>query len=216
MEQAGRILRTVDDLYDTFLLADNLLSQQDAFRQQFETALGRLEAQGAIRQLGFGQLILLQPELLDTYASALLIAVQKEPDGLGSILEVRVQQGDFQIPAEDRLSNSFQEKLLLVAMIDELVRYQLVLRESGLLLFPSQSTREYPKQNTLEGKCVVAFTFAGPILSLYTTLVVRLSQSSVFQKVDLWQNVVTYTTRLGGTYGLLLSPRGEERAEVVA
>lgn len=96
-------------------------------------------------------------------------------------------------------------------MIEELVRHQLVLRESGLLLFPSQSTREHPEQNTLERKCIVAFTFAGPVLSVYTTLVVRLAHSGIFQKLDFWQHVITYTTRLGGTYGLFLLPRGEEQ-----
>lgn len=59
-QQAGRLLRAADDLYDAFLRTDSGPPQQDTFRQQFETVLGRLEAQGAIRQLGFGQLILLQ------------------------------------------------------------------------------------------------------------------------------------------------------------
>ncbi|MBV9691104.1 MAG: TIR domain-containing protein, partial [Ktedonobacteraceae bacterium] len=213
-QQAGRLLRTVDELYDAFLRTDSALPQQDTFHQEFEAALGRLEAQGTIRQLGFGQLFLLQPELLDAYASALLIAVKQEPDGLGSIPEVRVQQGDFPVPAEDRLPNATQEKLLLIAMIDELVCHQLVLRESGLLLFPSQSTREHPEQNTLDGQCAVTMAFTGPVLSIYTTLVVRLAHSGVFQKLDFWQHVVTYTTQLGGTYGLFLSPRGEEQAEV--
>jgi hypothetical protein len=52
------------------------------------------------------------------------------------------------------------------------------------------------------------------VLSIYTTLVVRLAHSGIFQKLDLWQYVVTYTTRLGGTYGLLLTLRGEEQADL--
>lgn len=122
---------------------------------------------------------------------------------------MRVQQGAFPVPAEDRLQNSTQEQLL-----DELVRHQLVLRENGFLLFPSQLTREHPERSALEGQSIMAFTFAGPVLSIYTTLVVRLTQSGVFQKRDFWQDVVTYTTRLGGMYGLLLSPRGEEQAKL--
>jgi hypothetical protein len=43
---------------------------------------------------------------------------------------------------------------------------------------------------------------------------VRLAQCGIFQKQDLWQYVATYTTRLGGIYGLFLSPRGEEQAEL--
>ena len=213
-QQAGRLLRSIDDLYVAFLHTDDAPPSDAALRLQFEAALGRMEAQGYIRMLGFGDLVLLQPELLDAYASALLIAVKKEPDGLGSIAEASVQRGEFEVPAEDRLLNRNQEKLLLIAMIDELVSNQLALRESGFLLFPSQSTREHPERGELEGRQTVTFTFAGLVLSVYTTLVVRLAQSGIFDKQNLWQNVVTYTTRLGGTYGLLLIERGEERGEL--
>ena len=213
-QQAGRLLRSIDDLYEAFLHTDDAPPSDENLRQQFEAALGRMEAQGYIRTLGFGGLVLLQPERLDAYASALLIAVKQEPDGLGSIEEARVQRGEFEVPAEDRLLNRNQEKLLLIAMIDELVSNQLALRESGFLLFPSQSTREHPERAELEGGQTVIFSFAGPVLSIYTTLVVRLAQSGIFDKQDLWQNVVTYTTRLGGSYGLLLIERGEERGEL--
>src|SRR5207302_7429845 len=115
-QHARRLLRTADDLYEAFLHSDDAPSSSDELHQQFETALGRLEAQGAIRRLGFGNLILLQPERLDAYASALLIAVKDEPDGLGCIPEVRVQEGQFSVPSEDRLPELSQEKLLLIAM----------------------------------------------------------------------------------------------------
>jgi len=213
-QQAGRLLRSIDDLYESFLHTDDAPPSDENLRQQFEAALGRIEAQGYIRTLGFGGLVLLQPERLDAYASALLIAVKQEPDGLGNIEEVRVQRGEFEVPLEDRLENRNQEKLLLIAMIDELVSNQLALRESGFLLFPSQSTREHPEMSELMSRQTVVFTFAGPVLSIYTTLVVRLAQSGIFDKQDLWQNVVIYTTRLGGTYGLLLIERGEERGEL--
>ncbi|GAC1365948.1 MAG: hypothetical protein NVS2B12_21290 [Ktedonobacteraceae bacterium] len=52
------------------------------------------------------------------------------------------------------------------------------------------------------------------VLSIYTTLVVHLAQSGIFEKRELWQRTVEYTTRLGGTFGLLLTQRGEERAEL--
>ena len=45
-QQARRLLRTVDDLYDAFLRSDSVPPQQDAFRQQFETALGRAGGTG--------------------------------------------------------------------------------------------------------------------------------------------------------------------------
>jgi len=213
-QQAGQILRTEDELYRAFLRAPDALDPDDILQPQFETALGHLEAQGVVQRLGFGNLVLLQPERLDAYASALLIAVKNEPDGLGSIAEQCVQKGQFSIPREERLHDPSQEQWLLIAMIEELVRQELALREGGFLLFPSQSTREHPEYAALSGKQMVTFTFAGPVLSIYTRLVVRLAQSDFFQKRDIWRHVVTYTNRRGGTYGLLLTPRGEERAEL--
>ena len=212
--QAGQLLRTVDELYQTFLRSSQVATPDAVLRSQFETVLGRLQAQGVLRWLSFGNLVLLQSERLDAYASALLIAVRNESDGLGIIAEERVRQGQFPIPQEDRISQTVQEQLLLLAMIEELVRQELILREGGFLLFPSQSTREHPEQAELSKQLNVIFSIAGPVLSIYTTLVVRLAHSGIFQKEEVWQRVVTYTTRLGGRFGLLLLPRGEEQAEL--
>ena len=77
---------------------------------QFETCIGRLEAAGLIKRLSFGKFVLLQPELLDIYASALINAVRDEPDGLGSIEEQRVRKGDFHIPQDERLENKEHEE----------------------------------------------------------------------------------------------------------
>jgi small GTP-binding protein len=213
--ETGRVLRTFDDLYDAFLHEDAAPTDSSELRHQFKTALGRLEAQGSIRDLGFGNLILLRPERLDAYATALLIAVKSEPEGLGAISEVRVQQGNFPVPQEDRLRDSAQEKLLLIAIIDELVRQQIALREGGFLLFPSQSIREHPDMAALSVRQTVIFSFASPALSLYTTLVVRLARSDVFQKQEIWHHVVTYTpARLGGTHGIMLSLKSDGQAEL--
>src|SRR5947208_1516764 len=56
-------------------------------RAQFQTCIGRVEAAGLIRRLPSGNLVLLQPETLDAYASALVNAARDEPDGEGSIAE---------------------------------------------------------------------------------------------------------------------------------
>ena len=211
---ANRLLRFREDLFEAFLRTQDTSISTNEWSQQFENILRNLEAQGVIREFGFGNLILLQPELLDAYASALLIAVKDEPDGPGCVSEERVRQGQFAIPQKERLDNGVQEQLLLIAMTEELVHHELVLREGGFLLFPSQFTHEHPDYVTLAKKQSVLFTFAGPVLSIYTKLVVRLAQCGIFQKQELGQYVVIYTTQLGGSYGLLLSPQGEEQAEL--
>ena len=51
----------------------------DNLPAQFETCIGRVESRGLIRRLSFGNFVLLQPELLDAYASAFVNAVKEEP-----------------------------------------------------------------------------------------------------------------------------------------
>jgi len=170
-------------------------------------------AAGLIKRLSFGKLVLLQPEFLDAYASALVNAVKDEPDGLGNISEGRVRTGDFRMSVDERIKDTEQEKLLLIAMVEDLVRREMVLSEEPFLIFPSQSTRENPDLPDPEGKAVT-FSFKGPVLNIYATLAVRLSNSGLFKKKALWKNAVTYTANVGGLCGLFLRNIGEGRGEL--
>src|SRR5262249_40707102 len=60
---------------------------REILRDQFDTCIGRLENRDLIRRLTFGGYVLLQPELLDAYASAMVNTAKEEPDGLGSMAE---------------------------------------------------------------------------------------------------------------------------------
>ncbi len=212
-KKTGHLLSTVDDLYSAFLKSKDAPVEQENLYAQFETCIGRVEAADLIKRLSFGKLVLLQPELLDTYASALINAVRDEPDGLGSIEEERVRKGDFRMPADERLTNKEYEELLLIAMIEDLLRRELTLREEAFLVFPSQSTRENPDLPHPEGRAVV-FDFEGPVLNIYATLAVRLSQSRLFKRKELWKNAITYTASVGGMCGMFLHNMGEGRGEL--
>lgn len=207
-KKAGRLMTSVDDLYCLFRRSKSRHKASDDLRNQFETCIGRVEAAGLIKRLSFGNLVLLQPELLDAYASALVNAVKGEPDGPGSIGEDRVRAGGFRMPADERLKDREQEKLLLIAMIEDLLRRELVWREGSVLIFPSQSTREYPFPDEPKRKRV-SFEFEGPVLNIYATLAVRLAQSGLFRKKELWKNAVTYTASVGGVCGILLQQESE-------
>ena len=212
-KEAGQLMSTVDDLYRLFLAREEASAETEQLGAQFETCIGRIESAGLIKRLSFGNLVLLQPELLDAYASALINAVKDEPDGLGSITEEQVRLGRFRIPADERLVDKEREKLLLISMIEDLLRRELALREEPFLVFPSQSTRENPDLPDPEGKSII-FTFEGPVLNIYATLAVRLSNSGLFTKKELWKNAVTYTARVGGTCGIFLRDLGEGRGEL--
>jgi GTPase SAR1 family protein/Tol biopolymer transport system component/SAM-dependent methyltransferase len=216
-KEAGRLLSTVDDLYRAYLKTEDAPSESDDLRAQFETCIGRVESRGLIQRLSFGDLVLLQPELRDAYASAMVNAAKDEPDGLGCINEEKARAGDFRIPKGERIKGKEKEKLLLIATVEELLRHEIALREHGddglYLVFPTQLTRENPDLPDPEGKAVI-FNFEGPVLSIYATLAVRLSHSGVFKRKEMWKNAATYTPTAGGTCGMFLREIKEGRGEL--
>jgi GTPase SAR1 family protein len=216
-KEAGHLLSTTDDLYRTFLKFPNAPENTGELRAQFETCIGRVESRDLIRRLSFGNLVLLQPELLDSYASSLVNAVKVEPDGLGSIREEKARSGNFSVPREERLKDKEQEKLLLIAMVEDLLRHEIVLREQAedgsYLVFPSQSARENPDLPDPEGKAVI-FDFEGAVQNIFATLAVRLSHSGVFKKKETWKDAVTFSPRMGGSCGMFLHNSGEGHAEL--
>ncbi len=217
-KQEGRLLSKVDDLYRTFVQsAGQVTAEKKELPEQFETCIGRLESRDLIRRLSFGNLILLQPELLDAYTSAIVNAAKDEPEGLGSIPEEDVLAGRFRMPKDERIPDKEQEKLLLIATVKELLSREIALRvhtnDGSLLVFPSQLTREWPEAPDPEGKAVI-FKFEGPILNVYTTLVVRLSQSGFFQRKDMWKDAALFTAKVGGECGIWLRQMGEGKAEL--
>jgi small GTP-binding protein len=218
-----RLLSPIDKLYEEFmsqasdqaspLLASGAREKEKDLRPEFETCIGHLAAQGLIRRLRFGNLVLLQPELLDAYASALVNAARDEPDGEGCISEEDALAGKFKLSEEERIADKEQEHLLIVATIEEMLCHEIVLREDlpdgKYLVFPSQFTRENPKLPDPEGKAVV-FGFEGATLNVYSTLAVRLSHSGVFQRDEMWRNAVTYQAGGQGRFGLFVQEMEEE------
>jgi GTPase SAR1 family protein len=213
-QRAQRVLSAVDDLYRLFLNSPDGPDASDVLRAQFVTCLGRLEALGLIRRLSFGNLVLLQPEMLAGFASALINAARDEPDGFGSITEERARLGEFYIPDENRLQDQEQQNLLLIATIEHLLRHEIAFREDTDLVFPSQLTRENPELPDPEGKAVT-FAFEGPLMNVYATLAVRLAHTGLLNKKELWKNAATYSARVGGTAGIFLREIEEGRGELV-
>jgi len=81
------------------------------------------------------------------------------------------------------------------------------------LVFPSQFTRERPDAPDIPGKQVV-FTFEGPLYSIYATLAVRLSHSTLFRRQAMWQNAASYLSSAGGVCGIHLRELEEGRGEL--
>lgn len=204
-KQEGRVLSSVDDLFHAYVGQDQTFVSSTANpRGEFETCIGLVESRDLIQRLNFGNLVLLQPELLDSYASAIVNAAKDEPDGLGTLLEHNVRAAKFLMAEGERISDKQQEQLLLIATIEELVRHEIALRDSPHLVFPSQFTRENPDLPTAEERTVV-FRFEGPIQNVYATLAVRLSHSEFFKRDSMFKNAVLYKAKVGGLCGLHLT-----------
>lgn len=216
-KEARRLLSTTDDLYRMFCRVHPDLVKDPELRAKFDTCIGRVENRDLIRRLKFGGYVLLQPELLDAYASSMIEAAKSEPDGLGSIAEEYALSGRFAIPPEDRVADKDLEKLLLIATVEELLRHELALRETtdaGVdLVFPSQLTREAAESQDAPGRASI-IVFEGALLNIYATLVVRLSHSQLFKKKEMRKNTASFEADIGGTCGIQLRELEEGRGEL--
>ena len=100
VKKTGLLLAPASQLYTEFACQYPEKEENVAnLRDQFDTCIGRLENRDLIRRLTFGGYVLLQPELLDAYASAMVITAKEEPDGLGSMAEEVALTGKFFVPA---------------------------------------------------------------------------------------------------------------------
>jgi GTPase SAR1 family protein/nucleotide-binding universal stress UspA family protein len=182
----------------------------------FEGCIARLESAGVVKRLKFGDYVLLRPELLDAYAGAMVDAARDEPDGLGSILETKVVNLEFAVPSTERVLEGRQERLLVLATLEELLQHELVLREptkdGEQLVFPSAYRRDLPASETPKGNGVV-FRFEGPIQNIYATLIVRLTRSDRFTRVATWQSAARFAADVG-VCTMLLKFDGEGKAEL--
>lgn len=220
MKKTGQALAPASLLLDEFSRQrPDMAASPPSLLDQFAACIGRLENCDLIRHLSFGDLVLLQPELLDAYASSMINAAKREPDGLGSLTEEAALTGTFFVPSENRVRAPGQEQLLLHATVEELVRHDLAFRESTdggrYLVFPSQFNRDYADSPEPKGKAAV-IVFDGPVQNLYSTLAVRLAHSELFTtgRSEMWRNASVYTAKMGGRCGLLLHEFDEARGRL--
>ena len=206
-ERDQRMLATADDLHRSL--------PPELSRDSFDTCVRLLESRDLLRRLSFGGFVLLRPELLDAYASALIDAARGQPDGLGYLAEEDALAGRFPMPAGVRLQGP-EERLLLIATVEELLRHDLVLREvaDGAidLVFPSQFTvrREAPADATAD----VVLRFEGSVPTVYAVLAVRLSHVAAYRRDSMWRDASTYRAKVGGLCGIRVRETEEGRGEL--
>ena len=192
---------------------------------EFIAHLQRLEATDAVDLLVFHTtraeprpetLVLLDPTRVDAYASALLVAAKDEPDGPGHLLESRIRDGDFQLDRDERIPDKESERHVLWFVMESLLSRDLALREQikgqDFIVFPSQCTAElrFPGVASFG----VAFGFAGPVRSIYATLIAQLAHYEGFIKREFFHDAATYSAKAGGRCLVRLSDQGRGWGEL--
>src|ERR1022692_4734277 len=180
------------------------------------TAVALLGNHGLASPLKFGDLVLLQPELLNGYAGSIIRSARANRDEIGCVLEADIYRPDFDFTGVDRLPRP-DEELLLRAMVQTFLDHSLCIAEDTPqgrhLVFPSQYRRE--KDIPWEPDVFVSYTFGGEWQTIWTTLVVRLWYSQEFEHRELWRNAAQFASSRGHLLGLKIDNRqGEGEATI--
>jgi WD40 repeat protein/GTPase SAR1 family protein len=180
------------------------------------TTVTLLANHGLALPLKFGDLVLLEPELLNGYAGAIIRAARTHQDEIGCVLESEIYRPDFDFTGVDRLPRP-DEELLLRAMVQTFLDHSLCIAEETPhgreLVFPSQYRRE--KDIPHDPNIFVSYTFAGEWQTIWTTLVVRLWYSQEFEHKELWRNAAEFVSPKKNTLGLKLTHKqGEGEATI--
>ena len=158
------------------------------------TAVSLLANHGLARPLKFGDLVLLQPELLNGYAGAIIRSARAHKDEIGCVLEADIYDPEFDFTGVERLKHRPDEELLLRAMVQTFLDHSLCIAEDTPqgrhLVFPSQYRRE--KDLPRDPDIFVSYTFSGEWQTVWTTLVVRLWYSQEFEHRELWRNAAEF------------------------
>lgn len=181
------------------------------------TAVSLLANHGLARSLKFGDLVLLQPELLNGYAGAIIRAARAHKDEIGCVPEADIYGPKFDFTGVERLKHRPDEELLLRAMVQTFLDHSLCIAEDTPhgrhLVFPSQYRRE--KDLPRDPDIFVSYTFSGEWQTVWTTLVVRLWYSQEFAHRELWRNAAEFASPKDYTLGLKIENRqGEGTATI--
>ncbi|HPS90705.1 MAG TPA: TIR domain-containing protein [Methanothrix sp.] len=183
---------------------------------EVRTAVTLLANHGLALPLKFGDLVLLQPELLNGYAGAIIRGARTHQDEIGCVLESDIYSPNFDFTGVDRLPRA-DEELLLRAMVQTFLDHSLCIAEETAqgreLVFPSQYRRERDLPH--DPDIFVSYTFSGEWQTIWTTLVVRLWYSREFEHRELWRNAAEFNSSRGHLLGLKIDNlQGEGQATI--
>jgi small GTP-binding protein len=219
LKDAGRVLMRFNELRDALCLRMEGHRFSD---DELRAVLTLLAGPGVVWELDFGSWVLIQPERINAYAQAVIQTLCDEPKERGCITEERVLAGDLKYTSSLARLPADEERIVLLAMHQMLVKQGLCLRmhdnsevptHPTLLVFPSFYRRERPE---LVGhpSVFVSYRFNGFLDEIYATLVVRLHHTDPFDSDELWRYAADFKTLMGQRLGIKLTRLGEGAGEL--
>jgi len=222
LKDEGRVLMRFNELRDSLRLrmAGDSESKAERFTdEELKAVIGLLAGPGAVWELKFGSWVLLQPELINAYAQAVIQTLREDRFERGCIPEEKVLAGDLRYQSSAPRLPEDEERIVLLTMHQLLVERALCLREQTeagpLLVFPSYYRRER-KELTGHPAVQVSYRFHGFLDEVYATLVVRLHHARTFENDELWRYAADFKTLTGKQLGVKLTRRGEGAGELEA
>ena len=214
LKHAGRVLMRFNELRDHLhlRLAGEVRFQDD----ELEAAIRLLMGQGVVWELEFGSWVLLQPEWIGTYASAVIQTMREDRLERGCISEDRVLAGTLSYRSPARLPAD-EERIVLLAVYQTMVQRAMCLRTHTAagtqLIFPSYYRRER-QELTGEPATQIRYRFEGSLDGIHASLVVRLQHCETIESGELWRDAADFETPSGKRLGMKLTRLGEDTGEL--
>jgi small GTP-binding protein len=187
----GRVIQRRGELRERFCA----LANEEVSPAAFDVCVGQLEAAGLVKRLSFGDLVLLQPEMLDAYSAWMALAARQEPEGLGFLPERAARTGDFAMDSDRPLGGRGEEVLLLTATVEDVVGRGIALRQpterGEMLVFPSELREDMPDDVPDHVRTMI-FHFDGPVKAVYATLAVCLAHAPAFTRQRFYRDAAVF------------------------
>ena len=216
LKDRGRVLLRYNELRETLRLT--LPSPFSSFTdEELQAVIGLLAGPGVVWELGFGSLILLQPEYINAYGQAVIRALREDLLERGCLAEEKVLSSSLHQGANLPPPDKDDETFILQGMHRKLIERQLCLREQTeegpLLIFPSYYRRERPDLGS-HPPTLVSYQFNGFLDEIYATLIVRLHFLKSFRGDSLWRYAADFRTLTNKPLGLKMTRQPNGRAEL--
>jgi small GTP-binding protein len=217
LKDEGRVLMRFNELRETLQL--RMSGESTRFTdEELKAVIGLLAGPGVVWELKFGSWVLLQPERINAYAQAVIQTIREDKHERGCLPEERVLNGELTYQSSMGRLDADEERFVLLAMHQTLVKRGLCLRENTdegpLLIFPSYYRRERPEL-TGHPAVLVSYRFNGFLDDIYATLVVRLHHTDSFEADELWRYAADFKSlSQGRRLGVKLTRRGEGAGEL--